>query len=52
MNQLTLQKLLASILAEECIMRNWRSEVVNHKLKHRLDLLLSVAGIMCQSRVL
>lgn len=44
--QHTLQELLAGILLEECIMDHGAREVVNHKQRDGLDLILGVAGVV------
>jgi len=49
---LTLHEFLAGIFAEECIVDDRSGEVVHHELEDRLNVLLCVAGIMCQSGVL
>lgn len=49
---LTLEKLLAGILLKEGLVDNGTGEVVDHELKNRLDLLLGVAGVVCQGVVL
>lgn len=48
----TFKELLAGILLEECFMYNWTMKIVKHELKDRLNLLLSVPRVVCQSCVL
>ena len=42
----TLQKLLACVFAEEGVVLDRTSEVVNHQLEDWLNFLLSVSGVM------
>lgn len=48
----TLQELLAGILLEEGFVNNGASEVVNHELNNRLNLLFRITGIVGKSLVL
>ena len=48
----TLEKLLAGIFAEEGVMSDWTSEVVDHELEDRLNILLGVASVVGESSVL
>jgi len=48
----TFEKLLAGILLEECFMGDRTSKVINHELKDRVDLLLSVTRIVAEGGVL
>lgn len=49
---LTLQELLAGIFAEEGIVTNGPSEICDHELEYRLNVLLGVAGVVCESSIL
>jgi len=49
---LTLEELLASILLEERLVNDRTGQIVNHELKHGLNLLLSVTGIVGDGSVL
>lgn len=48
----TLQELLASILLKESLVHDGSREVVDHELQDRLDLLLRVAGVVCEGVIL
>lgn len=43
---LTLEKLLAGIFLEKCLMHDRACQVVNHQANHRFDLLFRVPSIV------
>lgn len=43
---LTFEELFAGILLEECLVDDGLMQIIKHKLKDRLNLLLAVAGKM------
>ena len=48
----TFKKFLASVFFEESFMDNWTREVVDHKMKNWLNLLLHITCIMSESSIL
>jgi len=49
---LTLEELLASVLLEERLVHDRAREIIDHEQEDRLDLLLRVASVVCNSCVL
>lgn len=48
----TFKKFLASVFFEESFMDNWTREIVDHKLKNWLNLLLRITCIMSEGSIL
>lgn len=48
----TFQKLFTSVLLEEGLVDDGTSEVVNHQVDNRLNLLLVISSVVCQNLVL
>jgi len=49
---LTLQELLASVLLEQCFMRNWSLKIVHQEIKDRSDLFFRVPRELSEGVVL
>lgn len=49
---LTFEKLLACVFLKQSLVGDWCFEIADHKIKHRQDLFLGIAGELGESRVL